>query len=267
MKPLVSIITPTFGRERLLEHALRWVREQTYPRIEWLILDDSPSPSRLLAGVSDPRIRYTHTAERLDIGEKRNRLVASAQGEYIAHFDDDDYYAPQYLETMVASLQSNQADFANLNAWYLFDLRHDFFGYGNLRQITGLHYLCHADRVRLIDFTAENNSHLVHNYLGYGFTYVYRRAVWEASPFPAVNWSEDTPFATSAAARFRVLSVGDQSGLVLHVLHSGSTSACFPQYHLPSFLLPVLFGPCQEILGELRQRLRTQPVGVNAEKL
>ena len=28
------------------------------------------------------------------LGEKRNWLVQHASGEYVAHFDDDDYYAP-----------------------------------------------------------------------------------------------------------------------------------------------------------------------------
>jgi glycosyltransferase involved in cell wall biosynthesis len=245
LRPLVSIITPTFEREHLLERALRGVREQTYPHIEWLLLDDSPNPSRVMAGVSDARIRYIHSAQRLSIGEKRNRLAAGARGEFIAHFDDDDYYAPRYLETMIGSLERNRADFGNLNSWYVYDLRHEFFGYCDLRQITGPHYLCYADRVRLENFTADNNGHLADNYLGYGFTYVYRKRVWEAAPFPEVSWGEDLPFARAAAARFPMLSFGDQSGLVLHVLHPKSSSSCFPQYHLPAFLVPLIFGPDQ----------------------
>jgi hypothetical protein len=120
---LVSIITPTFAREAYLTQTLRWVREQTYPNIEWLVLDDSPRPSPTLAGITDPRIRYQHSAQRLTIGEKRNRLIAQARGEFIAHFDDDDYYAPRFLELMISSLVDNHADFANLCSWYLFDLR------------------------------------------------------------------------------------------------------------------------------------------------
>jgi glycosyltransferase involved in cell wall biosynthesis len=241
LKPLVSIITPTFGREEFLAQSLRCVQEQTYPDIEWLVLDDSPEPSRLLDRHADSRIRYEHTTGRLTIGEKRNRLIAAARGEFIAHFDDDDYYAPRFLDTMVASLDGNGADFANLCSWYVYDSRHDFFGFWNLRQITGLHYLCHADQLRLNNFTAQNNSSLHDNFLGYGFTYVYRKKVWSATHFSAVNWGEDAPFAKAAAANFRVLSIADQTALVLHVLHANSTSSCFPQYHLPTFLMQVLF--------------------------
>jgi glycosyltransferase involved in cell wall biosynthesis len=255
-KPLVSIITPTHGRAEFLAHSRRWVQGQTYPNIEWLILDDSPEPSPQFAAEADPRIRYAHLERRLTIGEKRNRLIAASRGEYVAHFDDDDYYAPHFLELMIASLEAERADFANLSSWFLFDLRHDLFGFWDLRRVTGLHYLCHADTLKLAHFTADNNATLKNNHLAYGFTYVYRRRFWETNPFPAVNWGEDAHFVGAARPMHRLLSLADQMGLVLHLMHSGSTSACFPQYRLPPFLLASLFAPYAPIIERLR---RNQP--------
>ena len=43
--PKVSIITPTFNRPDFLNLVLECVIAQTYPNIEWLILDDGPSPN------------------------------------------------------------------------------------------------------------------------------------------------------------------------------------------------------------------------------
>jgi glycosyltransferase involved in cell wall biosynthesis len=254
MTPLVSIITPTYRREQLLPFTARWVRAQTYPNIEWLILDDSPSPHPLFVSNSDSRIRYQHVGDRLSIGEKRNRLAAMARGEFIAHFDDDDYYAPRFVELMVSSLQANRADFVNLSSWYLYDLRHDLFGYWNLRQSTGLHYLCHVDGLRLTNFTPQNNASLTNNHLAYGFTYVYRRDIWQAHPFPGLDLGEDAEFVAAAAAGYSVLSMEDQSGLVMHLLHAKSTSACFPQYHLPTFLVQSLFGPVSELILALQRQ-------------
>jgi glycosyltransferase involved in cell wall biosynthesis len=254
LKPLVSIITPTFGREEFLTQTSRWVREQTYPNIEWLVLDDSPEPSRLLAGNGDCRVRYEHVTQRLTIDEKRNRLIDRARGEFIAHFDDDDFYAPHYLQLMVSSLENSQADFGNLCSWYLFDVRHDLLGYWDLVQTTGAHYLCHVDGLRLANFTSQNNASLMHNYLGYGFSYVYRRKVWEARRFAGLDLGEDMDFVMAVAERFRLLSIGDQTGVVLHVLHANSTSSCFPQFHLPTFMLQSLFAPCSAYLELLRQR-------------
>lgn len=253
MPPLVSLITPTHRRDLLLPQTLRWVRAQTYPALEWLVLDDSPQPSRSLAGLDDPRVRYQHVDRRLTIGEKRNRLAAAARGEFIVHFDDDDYYAPRYVEALVSMLETHRGDFAHLSSWYLYDLRHDFFGFWNLRQTTGIHYACERDRLIVTNF-AEDSAHAQarDNYLGYGFTYAYRRRVWEANPFPDQDWGEDGVFVSAVSARHQILSIHDETGLVLHVLHAQSSSACFPQFHLPTFVVPALFAAPWEGLQTLR---------------
>src|SRR5262245_58201449 len=96
-KPLVRIITPTHKRGPFLRALATCVQAQTYADIEWLILDDSPDPTRVLVNQDSSRLRYVHTKERLSVGEKRNRLVELASGDIVAHFDDDDYYSPNYL--------------------------------------------------------------------------------------------------------------------------------------------------------------------------
>lgn len=94
MPPAVSIVTPTANRDNYLPALARCVMRQQVSW-EWLVLDDSPEPSRFmrdLAG-SDRRIRYTHLSEPMSIGAKRNRLIDMAEASVIAHFDDDDHYA------------------------------------------------------------------------------------------------------------------------------------------------------------------------------
>lgn len=253
LPPLVSIITPTYGREQFLRETWKYVSSQTHLNWEWLVLDDSPESCAWLTSVGDPRLRYLHTPERLSIGAKRNRLIAAARGDFIAHFDDDDYYAPQYVERMVGQLIAHDADFVHLCSWYLFDLRHDFFGFWALRQTTGLHYCCYADRVRLLNFTDKDQPAMENNYLGYGFTYVYRRTACTDMLFGDVNWCEETPFVDRMRERGKLLTLDDQTGMVLHVLHPRSSSSCFPQYHLPTFLLPSMFAAPSHFLGAMRR--------------
>jgi glycosyltransferase involved in cell wall biosynthesis len=252
MSPLVSIVTPTYARPHFLQAAQRFVLSQTLTNFEWLVLDDSPAPDPMFAQPADPRIRYLYSASRLTIGEKRNRLVAEARGEFIAHFDDDDFYAPNYLESMVGALQQRQADVAHLCSWFLYDARHRFFGFWDLTTITGTHFLCHVDRLVVSNFTEHNNAHLRDNYLGYGFTYVYRKAVADAIRFPAQDLREDQGFIREAAGRFKLISLHDDRCSVLHVLHANSTSACAPQFRLPNFLLPAIF-PEAAVLLSARQ--------------
>jgi hypothetical protein len=104
-------------------------------------------------------------------------------------------------------------------------------------------------------FTPENNAALASNYLGYGFSYVYRREVWQAQPFGHIDWGEDAVFVGAARRSFQLLHIEDQSGLALHIVHPGSSSSCSPQYHLPTFLMPKLFGEAGRFLSEIRARV------------
>jgi hypothetical protein len=237
----VSIITPTGNRPRFLLAARNFVLNQTYPDLEWLIVDDGAEPIDRQSDFHAPRIHYQHSADALSIGEKRNRLVQRATGEFIVQFDDDDYYAPDYVQTMVATLVARDADLINLRGWFLYDLRSDFFGYWDLMHKTGPHFRCDGDGVTLTVFDTRMTAVLADNHLGYGFSYTFRRKVWESVKFPDINWGEDGTFSKTAAERFRLDGVHDRVGLCLHYLHPASTSRCFPQYQLPAFLAERLF--------------------------
>lgn len=62
------------------------------------ILDDSVQPSAYFLAQSDPRIRYHRVGARQCVGDKRNWLSGQARDAIIAHVEDEEHYAPQYLE-------------------------------------------------------------------------------------------------------------------------------------------------------------------------
>jgi hypothetical protein len=99
--PFISILTPTgvtsYGHDRstFLPLIYDCIRNQTF---EWLVLDVKPDPSPIPDWVgADTRIRYEQVSKPMSIGERRNKLCGAATGDYIAMFDDDDYYAPTTL--------------------------------------------------------------------------------------------------------------------------------------------------------------------------
>jgi glycosyltransferase involved in cell wall biosynthesis len=239
--PHVSIITPTYDRERFHPQIQHCFALQDYPALEWLILDDSPDPSRVLEANADPRVRYHHIKHRLSIGEKRNWLAHRARGEIILHFDDDDFYGCNYVSSLVAAMRESGADLLNLRGWFLYDCRHRFFGYWNLLIKEGVHYACDRRRVRPILLSKDNNRPLENNHLGFGFGWAYKKTVWRHASFPAVNWNEDGEFALKARASFRLEGLIDTRGICLHLLHGSNNSRSFPQFHLPNFLLPRYF--------------------------
>jgi glycosyltransferase involved in cell wall biosynthesis len=238
----VSIITPTGRREPFLRLAHRTIAAQKYANWEWLILDDSREPSEYMKAVSDPRIRYLHTAERMKVGRKRNELVAAATGDVIAHFDDDDYYVPAYLERMMRRIEAG-SDFVKLSGWYLYAVAYRALGYWDTNRTTGrIHVWSPPEPRSMRRLTRDNNQGLEATYLGFGFSYVYRTEVWRRQPFDDdVHGGEDEPFARAASAGFRLEHFRDVRGICLHVLHQSNMSRCFPQYELPRFMLHALF--------------------------
>ena len=94
--PLVSAIMPTYDRRPFVPLALQWFLDQDYPNKELTIVDDDRDRIEDLApGV--PGISYFSLPGCDSIGAKRNLACAQARGEIIAHWDDDDWYAPERL--------------------------------------------------------------------------------------------------------------------------------------------------------------------------
>lgn len=119
--PLVTALCVTHGRHQWLPQMMRYYLRQDYPRKELVILDDSPEP---YPGIIPDGIRYYWQDYRREIGTKRNRAVSLAQGEIIASFDDDDWFAPGYLSMMLAPLVRGESDVsvATIQALLVFDV-------------------------------------------------------------------------------------------------------------------------------------------------
>lgn len=116
-KPFVSVVTPTWNRAAFLPYLLYMFRYQDYPadRRELVILDDSPQShldtiNALTRNQPESlNIRYIHHPEKLNLGEKRNRLNALAKGEYIICMDDDDFYPADKISYTIAMMQRHRA--------------------------------------------------------------------------------------------------------------------------------------------------------------
>jgi len=244
--PLVSIITPTFNRARYLPLLHRCVMAQDLQDFEWLIDDDSPSPSSYMQGLTDKRISYAHVTARRAIGTKRNALIERARGRIIAQFDDDDYYSSSYLARMVRIMRESGAAFVKLYGFFLYSKFLRMCGYWDLLQRTGRHMVFSKEPFSVVMLDEGNNASLREVHLGFGFSYVFEKAVWEHARFPDIDWNEDRPFAKQAMERFPLVGVQDEACTCIHVLHESSTSWCFPQYLLPRFLFDRLFPESKE---------------------
>lgn len=239
--PLISVITPTFGREAMLPYAYRSFATQNIANLEWIVLDDSERPSIFMTSLNDSRVRYHYLQNRLAIGEKRNILIEMAKGEIIVQFDDDEYYAPHYIRAMLNILKNENADFVKLSSFFLYSKIYKKFGYWDLMQKYGYHS-CWSAEPETISYIEQNNTSFANIHLGYGFSYVFTKSVWEKTPFEQVSFAEDGLFIRAAIANgFKTVLLNDDDGLCVHILHSFNMSKCFPQYVIPSTIVRKIF--------------------------
>jgi hypothetical protein len=119
--PLLSCIMPTANRRAFVSLALKLFASQDYPNKELVIIDDGDDPvDDLVAGLQG--VRYVRLSRRISIGAKRNLACEEARGELIAHWDDDDWYAPDRLRYQVGALLAGEADMTGLVNSYVLEL-------------------------------------------------------------------------------------------------------------------------------------------------
>lgn len=106
-RPKVSIILPTFNRERFIGAAIESVLQQTFEDFELIIVDDG-STDRTPKIVSQYRSEKVKYLWQPNYGRSiaRNNGLAAALGAYVSFLDSDDLYLPDKLALEVAFLDT-----------------------------------------------------------------------------------------------------------------------------------------------------------------
>ena len=108
----VSVITPTFRREREVVEAVRSALDQARDglTVEVIVLDDTEEGSArdAIAGIDDRRVTYVKRAvpSRGRPAVARNEGMRLARGRYVHCLDDDDRLADGALAAMVRALDA-----------------------------------------------------------------------------------------------------------------------------------------------------------------
>ena len=191
--PLVSCIMPTRNRRQFASQAIWYFLRQDYPHRELVIVDDGEDPIEQIVPPDD-RIRYLRT-ERRSLGDKRNFACERSAGELIAHWDDDDWSAPNRLSIQVAALRERDAEICGAR-----DL---------------LHYRPGTGEAWLYRGPTAGSPWLAGN------TLLYRRDAWARHPFPGITVGEDGAF-TRQFFPDRVHALPDTTFCVA-VLHDRNT--------------------------------------------
>jgi len=96
--PLISVVIPTFNRGERIRVAIDSALNQTWPRLEIVVVDDCSSDDTWDVVQSyGNRIRPIRLSENRGGGYARNVGIDAAKGEFVAFLDCDDYWAPEKL--------------------------------------------------------------------------------------------------------------------------------------------------------------------------
>lgn len=125
--PLVSVVLTTRDRPRFLPVALACYGHQSYPNRELIVVDDGerfPADEKLVEAAGG---RLLRVPPGTPIGTKLNHGVREARGWLCQKMDDDDWYAPRFLETMVSSILARRTricrpTFAYLSEFLFFEV-------------------------------------------------------------------------------------------------------------------------------------------------
>ena len=108
----VSIIIPTFNREKFITRSIKSVLNQTYKNIEVIVVDDGSKDKTFLVmkKIKDKRIKYIKLNRNTGGSNARNIGIKNALGKYIAFQDSDDQFYPDKIEKQLRNIINKKSD-------------------------------------------------------------------------------------------------------------------------------------------------------------
>ena len=106
----ITAITPTGDRSLAFNLLQQWVKNQTVTVDQWLVIDDGKTPMEgkipmEVEGVEYIRREPLASDPEHTLGLNLQACVERIKGDYIFIMEDDEYYAPTYIEEMLRRLQ------------------------------------------------------------------------------------------------------------------------------------------------------------------
>lgn len=112
IRPLVSVLIPTYNRADYLGQAIDSALAQTYKNIEIIVHDDASTDNTpvLLKQYHDKRLRIIRTEDNHGMLGGWNYIVKQAKGEYIKFLASDDLLEPNCVKELLnAALKHSSA--------------------------------------------------------------------------------------------------------------------------------------------------------------
>lgn len=129
----ITCITCTGDRHTAMELSTRWMKKQTVQPNQWIIIDDgkSPTPRPDLSYAMCIRREPKPTDPRHTMILNLKEALKYVTGEKIIIWEDDEYYAPEYVRTMSEKLGRYEVVGIARNRYYNVAYR-TYFAHANM---------------------------------------------------------------------------------------------------------------------------------------
>lgn len=112
---MVSVIIPIYNVQDYLARCIDSVLAQTYKDLEIILVDDgSHDTSGDICDEYDLKYRFIRVIHKTNGGlsDARNAGLEVAHGEYVTFIDGDDYVHPNFVETLLQTIETTGAQIA-----------------------------------------------------------------------------------------------------------------------------------------------------------
>ena len=236
VNPLVSIIVPVYNTEQYLEKCIESIRDQSYPNLEIILVDDgSTDHSGEICdhySIIDSRIKVVHE-ENGGQAKARNTGIHISLGQLFLFVDSDDYINKYMVEHMYNRIEKDRSDLAVCGHCFLDEE-------GNIIEIFTI-----RDQVRTgyqtleMAYCGTKNDYLFNSVI---WNKLYKRSRFEQIRFPEGRVQEDEATVYKLLDQCRNVSILSEP-LYYYTRRSNSTmtstyslrrldgvEACFERY-------------------------------------
>lgn len=191
---MISIITSTI-RDNCIENVFENYRRQDWNEKELIIIlnnDDMYSEIWFKMARKHENVFVYRIEEEATLGDCLNFGIEKARYDFIAKFDDDDYYGPSYLsQSMNALSSSDEIGIVGKNSYYIY--------FAEDKQL----YQPKTDEAGFVDHVS-------------GATMFFKREVWEKIKFRKRNRAEDYFFINDVLnAGYKIYSTNKHNFAVI----------------------------------------------------
>jgi len=191
----VSIITCT-NKPEYIRNIFRNYKSQAWENKELiLVLNSSQMDLKQIRKRAEKyqNVSVYQLPERTSLGHCKNFAVKQAAHDYIAVFDDDDYYAPQYLSDLMLAFRYTNADIVGKRSYYI---------YLESRQLLGIRHPGQEYKFLEADEFLDGGKKIV------------KKKVYEEVQYRNVSTKEDVYFCEDCAEKGFTMFSADRYNLV-----------------------------------------------------